>query len=176
MNPSVLVDRLERFARVLPMAAIIASAGHARWRPPNGAWSILEVVCHLADEEVEDFRTRVRMTLFDPGIVWPPIDPEGWAVQRRYNEQDLEEQVARFVRERAESVRWLREVIAGGADWTRAYQHPKFGPIAAGTLLVSWAAHDALHLRQIAKRLYELAELEGAGDGFRAQYAGEWGA
>lgn len=176
MNPEVLVDRLERFGRVLPAAAGVADPEAARWKPPGGAWSILEIVGHLVDEEVQDFRTRVRLTLNEPGTPWPPIDPEGWAVQQRYNEQDLEAQVARFVRERERSVRWLREMIAGGADWTRECVHPRMGPIAAGTLLVSWAAHDALHMRQIAKRLYELAELEGTGDGFRARYAGEWGA
>lgn len=175
MNPNVFVDRLERFGRALPVAAVVAAA-QARWKPPGGAWSILEIVCHLADEEVEDFRTRVRLTLKEPGTPWPPIDPEGWAVARRYNEQDLDAQIARFAREREASVRWLRGEIAAGADWARECVHPRMGPIAAGTLLVSWAAHDALHMRQIAKRLYELAELEGAADGFVARYAGEWGA
>jgi hypothetical protein len=57
-------------------------------------------------------------------------------------------------------------------DWSVAYQHPKVGPIRAGDLLTGWAAHDALHLRQISKRLFQLAERDGAG--FTSRYAGEW--
>ena len=176
MDPVGIVERFERFGEAFPGMARVADGVRARWKPPSGAWSILEIVGHLVDEEVEDFRMRVRQTLTAPGTPWPSIDPEGWAVQRGYNEQDMEAQVARFVRERAESVRWLRSEIGGGADWTHAYVHPKLGPISAGTLLVSWAAHDALHMRQIAKRLYELSAMEGAADGFVARYAGEWGA
>ena len=39
-------------------------------------------------------------------------------------------------------------------------------------LLTSWAAHDALHLRQIAKRLFQLAERDGGE--YNSRYAGEW--
>jgi hypothetical protein len=38
--------------------------------------------------------------------------------------------------------------------------------------MVSWAAHDMLHLRQIAKRLFQIAQRDG--DGFSTDYAGEW--
>ena len=34
-------------------------AEQARWKPDADSWSILEVVCHLVDEEREDFRTRL---------------------------------------------------------------------------------------------------------------------
>ena len=33
----------------------------ARWKPEPSQWSILEVVCHLGDEEVEDFRRRLHV-------------------------------------------------------------------------------------------------------------------
>jgi hypothetical protein len=142
----------------------------ARWKPADGAWSILEIIMHLCDEEVDDFRTRVRLTLEDAAQSWPPIDPPRWAVERRYNEADLQRAVDRFVRERTESVRWLLSL--GDADWTVAHHHPKFGPIRAGDLLASWTAHDALHLRQIAKRMHQLAQHHGGE--FRTGYAGEW--
>lgn len=105
---------------------------------------------------------------------WPLTNPEGWAVDRKYQERELEESLQRFERERAESVRWLRSLK--NPDWHAAYQHPRHGPVTAGELFVSWPAHDALHIRQIAKRLYELAGREGGTDGFPTTYAGEWGA
>lgn len=148
------------------------SADAAAWKPSSGAWSILEIVCHLGDEEVDDFRARLRFVLERREGPWPPIDPEGWARDRRYNERDLADALARFARERRASLDWLRGVAAREPDWSAAYEHPRFGPIRAGDLLASWAAHDALHLRQIAKRLYELASEDAPG--FRTGYAGDW--
>lgn len=172
MNPIPLITRLERFSRVLPPLVENLPDEDARFKPPSGAWSILEIVCHLGDEEVEDFRARLRMTLETPGKEWPKIDPEGAARVRKYNEQDLAKALDRFVRERSASIEWLRSLR--NPDWNLAYVHPKFGPQTAGMLLASWPAHDALHLRQIAKRLYELAARDGAPH--TVGYAGEWGA
>jgi hypothetical protein len=177
VNAEAIIRRLASFPAALRAAVAGVMEDEARWRPPHprypaGAWSILEVVCHLGDEEVEDFRARVAGTLRDPAAPWAPIDPEGWAVARRYNERDLGEALVRFAAERRASVDWLRSL--SNPDWSIAHAHPTFGPIRAGDLLASWAAHDALHLRQIAKRLHELAARDAAE--FRTRYAGEWGA
>ena len=172
MNAALLIDRLERFASVLAPLVRDLPESDAKFKPPTGAWSILEIVCHLADEEVEDFRARLKLTLESPETPWPKIDPEGAARDRRYNEQDLTQALDRFTRERHASIAWLRSL--GTPDWNLAYTHPKFGPQTAGMLLASWAAHDALHLRQIAKRFYELAARDGAPH--TTGYAGEWGA
>lgn len=167
-----LVDRLERFESLLPHVVRGVSADDARWRPEDGGWSILEVVRHLADEEAEDFRPRIESTLRDPSPPWKPIDPPAWAIERRYNDGDLAEAVERFTSRRADSIRWLRGL--GSPDFSRSYLHPRLpgGSIRAGDLLVAWAAHDALHLRQIAKRMYQFVGRDG-GD-YRPDYAGEW--
>jgi hypothetical protein len=170
MDADKLINSLDRFARIFPAMVADVSADEARWKPADGAWSILEIVRHLGDEEVEDFRARLRSTLVDPSAAWPPIDPESWARQRNYNDADLSTAVATFVAERDASVHWLRGLE--NPDWSVAYQHPKVGPVSAGDLLTSWAAHDTLHLRQIAKRLYQMnVEIGGR---FNAAYAGAW--
>jgi hypothetical protein len=148
VNARALIDRLERFADILPAVVDGLSEADARWRPDGTGWSILEIVTHMADEEVEDFRQRVELTLRDPEAAWPPIDPEGWAVERRYNEGRLAEVVERF------------------------YRHPKIGAMHAGEVFTAWAAHDALHLRQIAKRLYQMTARDGGEYG--PDYAGSW--
>jgi hypothetical protein len=154
------------------LSALLAGVGDddARRKPASGAWSIVEIVNHLADEESEDFRTRVRLTLDDPSRPWPGIDPEGAVIERRHNEKALGESLVRFASARAESVAWLRSLR--GPDWSRTHRHPIIGDLRAGDVLVSWCAHDALHLRQIARRLYELALRDG--EGFSAAYAGQW--
>ena len=170
MNTANLIESLERFGRSLPTVVERVSATDAKWKPADGAWSILEIVTHLCDEEVEDFRTRVRMILENPKKDWPEIHPSQWAIDRKYNEGDLRKVVDRFVRERTASIGWLKSL--NDPDWSIARANPKFRLIRAGDLLTSWAAHDALHLRQIAKRLYQIAQRDGGE--FSSEYAGEW--
>ena len=172
MDVQAIIARLERSPAALSALLAGVPEPEARFKPPDGAWSMLEVVNHLADEDRDDFRLRLKSTLDSPTSPWPPIEPVGWAIKRKYNEQDLRESLARFEHERAESVGWLKGLA--NQDWNSAHQHPKFGPISAGDLLVAWAAHDALHIRQIAKRLFELAARDGEADGFKSRYAGEW--
>jgi hypothetical protein len=180
MNADKLIASLERFGAILPIVVRDVPLEDAQWRPPSPDphWSILEIVRHLVDEEVEDFRTRLRLTLQEPQSQWRSIDPEGWAVHRKYNESRLDEATERFATERGTSVKWLRGLLSaapsGRIDWSSAHVHPKFGPIHGGDLLAAWAAHDELHLRQIDKRLFQLATRDGGN--FSVRYAGEWGA
>jgi hypothetical protein len=170
MNHAALIARLERFPAALSTAVAVVASDDAAWKPPSGAWSVLEIVRHLVDEERDDFRARLRSTLEDAGRAWPGIDPEGWARERRYNEGFVSAALAEFARERGASVAWLRSLAS--PDWTATHVHPRAGAIRAGDLLASWAAHDALHLRQVAKRIYELAARDAPG--FSGGYAGEW--
>ena len=73
-------DTIDTLVRGLPLEV-------ARWRPAPGKWSTLEVVAHLVDEEIEDFRGRLASTLKDPATPWPKIDPLVWVTERRYQEQ-----------------------------------------------------------------------------------------
>lgn len=176
MNATAIFARLAAFPAAVRAAIACVSDADLRFKPshpgiPQGPWCILEILNHLADEETDDFRIRLTLTLSNPAAPWPAIDPQGWAVSRSYLEQDPGETLDRFTTERARSVQWLRSLR--NPDWTRAHNHPKHGPIRAGDLLSSWAAHDALHLRQIAKRLHELAARDAPE--FSTRYAGEWG-
>ncbi len=170
MNADRLIHSLERFKTTLPVLVDGISDDDARWKPPSGNWSILEIVCHLADEEREEFRTRIELTLQDPQQPWPPIDPEQAAVDRNYNESNLREAVRQFVSERRRSIEFLRSLK--DADWSKVHVHPKFGPIQAGEVMAAWAAHDHLHVRQIAKRMFEMNQRDAAPYGTR--YAGSW--
>jgi hypothetical protein len=170
MQTPHLIHSLERFPKTL--FALIGTLADDAWRykPGSGNWSILEIVCHLRDEEIEDFRARIRSTLDDPNRPWPKIDPVQAAVDRNYQQQAPAEVLGKFMQERATSLEWLRSLSS--VDWNTAYKHPKIGDIPAGLLLGSWAAHDLLHLRQITKRLYELTRRTAAP--YPIDYAGEW--
>ncbi len=172
MVPQTLIRIMERTPGALRELLAGLSDEEARWRPSDGVWSILEIVNHLADEEHEDFRARLALMFEDPAAPWPPIDPEAAAVSRAYNERRLVESIDRFDDQRRASLAWLGSLES--PDWSLAHEHPALGRLRAGDLLASWAAHDQLHLRQIAKRLFELIQ-RNAPD-FSTRYAGAWGA
>jgi len=140
------------------------------WRPEPGKWSMVEVVCHLADEERDDFRRRLDLTLHRAGEAWPPNDPAGWVVERGYAARTLAAALADFLAERERSVAWLEEL--GPPDLSAAYQHPRVGPIRAGDLLLSWLNHDLLHLRQLIR--LEFSWNESRSRPYSSRYAGDW--
>jgi hypothetical protein len=140
----------------------------ARWRPDTTSWSILEVINHLHDEEVEDFRTHLDVILRQ-SQPWPRIDPQGWVTARRYNERDLEQSVDSFLRARTESLAWLKDLPS--PDWQTVYAAP-FAEITAGDILASWVAHDLLHTRQLVELHW--AYMASSVRPHSVDYAGPW--
>lgn len=162
---------LERTPQAVRALLDAISDDDARWRPAPDQWSIVEIVNHIADEDADDFLPRIELTLRDPSLPWPPIDPPAAARDRRYNERELAPSVDRLDAVRRSSLNAFDALIS--PDWARAHNHPSIGPLRAGDLLASWVAHDHLHIRQLAKRLYALANRD-SGD-YSTRYAGEWG-
>ncbi|HER34881.1 MAG TPA: DinB family protein [Halothiobacillaceae bacterium] len=120
----------------------------AKWKPAEDKWSILEVVCHLVDEERLDFRMRLDHLLHKPDVEWPPVDPHAWVVEHGYSGKDVREQLLLFLAERYQSIEWLGSLQS--PDWNTFRTHAKLGDITAGSMLGSWLAHDYLHLRQLS--------------------------
>jgi hypothetical protein len=169
MRLDVLRSELAQGAQTIRGLLAGVSTAEARVRPAPDAWSLLEVTCHLLDEEREDFRPRLDVVLHRPEEAWTRIDPAGWVTARRYDERDLGEVLRGFLAERERSLAWLASLTA--PDWSREYRAP-FGPITAGDLLASWAAHDLLHTRQLVE--LRRARLLGQTTGHGTRYAGDW--
>jgi hypothetical protein len=169
------MDQQQAAARLDASAAIVAALirdvadEQARWKPTPDDWSILEVANHLYDEEREDFRARLDLTLHHPGRPLPPIDPQGWVTARDYNGRDLAESLARFLDERQRSVAWLRSLA--DPDWSRLAANQQW-PLRAGDLLAAWVAHDLLHLRQLVELHYRWIARETTP--YQVDYAGPW--
>lgn len=68
------------------LRALLDGLDTALWRerPVADEWSPIEIVCHLRDEEAEDFGARVRVVVTG-GDRFTPIAPERWAVERGYD-------------------------------------------------------------------------------------------
>jgi len=170
VHSHAIIHRLRCNADVFD--ALCRGVGHdqARWKPSDDEWSFVEVLNHLADEEVEDFRARVDLTLHRPGEPWTPIDPARWVKDRQYAKRDISESLERFLSRRNRSARWLEALEA--PDWSRTGDHPVRGPMSAGELLTSWLAHDYHHIRQL-NRLHR-QYLHECLSAHPSDYAGEW--
>jgi len=169
-NHEALTDSLRSFPAAFTAYLADVSDACATWQPApeamsgaDGApassppWSILQIVCHLIDEETDDFPIRLRLTLDDPAQPWPVIDPERTARERSYD-LTLADALKQFTVARAESLKMLHAVDS--PDFSRAHTHPKLGALAAGDVLAAWAAHDHFHLRQIIKRRIQWLEAQ----------------
>jgi hypothetical protein len=141
----------------------------AQVKPGKSSWSILEVTCHLYDEEREDFREHLDFILHRQHEEWHSIAPQAWVKLRKYNARNFKSMQRKFFSEREKSLKWLRRLK--NADWNITYKS-KFGSMRAGDMFASWVAHDNLHIRQLTE--LRRARIENIAKPFHIGYAGEW--
>jgi hypothetical protein len=141
----------------------------ASFKPDANSWSILETLCHLYDEEREDFREHLDFILNRQDQKWHTIDPATWVTERKYNEQNFREMKEKFFAERTKSLDWLKGL--SNANWDVSYTS-EFGSMSAGEMFASWIAHDNLALRQFVE--LRRARIETITKPFSVAYAGDW--
>ncbi|HMQ49406.1 MAG TPA: DinB family protein [Saprospiraceae bacterium] len=164
-----IADQLQRNALVFQNLLSGHDDSAYLWKPAPEKWSLLEIIGHLCDEEVEDFRARVQHVLEQPNQPMPPINPTGWVEERHYAQQDVHLQLNRFLLERKKSVDWLNSLDK--PKWENTYEHAQLGAISARRFLHNWLAHDYLHIRQINRYLYTYFYTLSGEDW---SYAGDW--
>ena len=169
MDRIALTYQLARHGEVFRALLADMPSAIARWKPAPEKWCALEVLCHLHDEECEDFRARLKLVLETPEALWPKIDPTAWVMERKYIDQEFNTVLERFLTERSRSVEWLRGMT--DPPWTNAYMHPKVGPVSCDLLLTNWVAHDLHHLRQLIRLRYAYLEENTS---VPLDYAGTW--
>ena len=169
MNHQEIIKKLSNNSTVFQGLLNEIPEEEYRWKPQPDQWCLLEVVCHLYDEEREDFRARVKHVLETPDQDLPKFDPLVWVTEREYLKQDYEKKLDEFLKERVQSINWLQSLH--DVPWKNFYDHPKFGPLSAEFFLINWLAHDYLHIRQINRIKYQfLAEHNKE----KLNYAGDW--
>jgi hypothetical protein len=169
MDIDSVLSQMESNAKAIKALVEDVPVEQARWKPSAEDWSILEVITHLWDEEIKDFRVHLDLILHHPDLPWPSIDPQGWITERRYNERVPAESLEGFLRAREESLAWLRGLSA--PDWEAVYKAP-FGQMAAGDMLAAWVAHDLLHTRQLVGLHWACTTKKV--QPYRVRYAGDW--
>ena len=139
----------------------------ARTRPAPGEWSPVEILCHLRDEETEDFGARVRV-IVGGAAEFAPIDPARWAEERRYREAGLADVLEGLHSRRRASLDMLASVAPETLNGSRP--HRRLGRLSGLDVLAAWVAHDRIHLAQLAGTLARIWALRWAD--LRTEYAG----
>jgi len=121
-----------------------------RRRPGAGEWAIIEVVGHLADTE-ERALGRVRSMLPEDTPYLEPFDQEALAVERRYLDLDLSEELARLEQLRREHLAVLEALDAPG--WERTGRHREHGELTVELYETHVAAEEVDDLAQIVRLL-----------------------
>lgn len=113
-----------------------------------GKWSMIEVAQHLADSDMV-VGARVRMMLAEDRPAIAAYDQDLWVKNLRYRDAVLEDVLAQFNALRAANLRLARRL--GPAELARFGIHSERGGESVGYTLRLQAAHDLVHLDQIAR-------------------------
>ena len=108
-------------------------------------FTLLEMVCHLADFE-DVFLERMRAALKEDGVEVPDVDEGERAVEKKYGERDLHEELEVFANRRRDLVAFVEECST--EDLARTFTRTGLGRVSIGDYLAMVAGHDLYHLEQ----------------------------
>ena len=118
------------------------------FKPSPRAWSIKEIVIHLADTEVVVIH-RMKSVIAENKPPLPAFDQDAWADRLHYREQDYRQHLALFKLLRESFVPVLSRLKA--EDWERTGVHSEKGEVTLKELLRSYTEHVFVHIRQIER-------------------------
>jgi hypothetical protein len=125
-----------------------AAGSQLDYQPEPGAWSVRQIVCHLADMEVAA-ATRLRKIIAEENPPLDIYDPDAWAERLHYEQRKFSPALESFRRTRAENYELLSGLAP--AEFTRTGRHPKRGAVTLLDMLRLFAEHAEKHARQIMR-------------------------
>ena len=142
-----LLHRLARGSAIVDEALAGLPDAPLAARPPDGGWSIGEVLIHLGDSELMGAERFRRIVADDEAIVgW--YDEARWAERLRYRDQDPRDGLLLFRTMRAANLRLLR-LLAPDA-WSRTGRHSTRGPLTLAEMVETYIDHAEDHAAQIS--------------------------
>lgn len=134
------------------LANLLSDEEATIYRDGGTGWTVLEVLCHLRDFEGL-FLQRAQLTVEqdNPTLDFP--DPDGLAVERQYNQQDVQAVIVQWREKREAFLAYLED--RSPDDWEQVAAHPKRGPFTLHDQLFLATWHDSVHLDQITKIMAE---------------------
>lgn len=166
MDLESVIEQLDYQGEAIAALAEGLNQQEADWRPAEEEWSVRQVFAHMVREEIVDFRRHLLDAFKDAA--------PGMNLKREFEVEEgqfeLAELVEMFAEAREQSLDWLAEL--DDPDWGLEVKMPWGGTLKAGDILISWPAHDLLHLRQLVALRFGITE--AAGKPYDIRYAGEW--
>jgi hypothetical protein len=169
MKLESVISEFTNNGRVFADLLTLTNSSEILYRPAPGKWNLLEIACHLLDEERFDFRARMKHVMDNPDEEMEPIDPQGWVISHSYSDKDFAAVHKDFLVERENSVQWL--VSLTNEDLEKKLEHKIFGTVTVRHFMLNWLAHDYLHIRQIVALKYSFLKNNTGAD---LRYAGDW--
>ena len=134
------------------VAAALARAGtRLRDRPPEGGFSLVEQVWHLADLEREGFGARIARLRAGGAPFLPDFDGDRAARERDYQARSAAEGLEQFRRARQDNLAALRACTA--AEWGHEGTQEHVGRVTLSDLPRLMREHDDGHRGEIAALL-----------------------
>ena len=149
--PQELLDAL----KVMPdtLNGLLSKVSEEQARSAKGGdenWSVVEVICHLRDaEEFTLRRVEAMRDQENPQIVG--YDQAALAVERKYNEADLQSALQGFLNLREKLIAALSALSPEA--WERGGEHNENGHITIFSYILHIVVHDSVHCAQIARQL-----------------------
>jgi uncharacterized damage-inducible protein DinB len=127
-----------------------ASASALRNRPGAGAWSVSEIVAHLADAEIV-IAFRMRLILGAPGTPIAAYDQDAWASSGHYETRDPRASLVQLRALRDANLALLESLTP--EQWQQYGIHSERGQETIEHIVRMTAGHDINHLEQIERLL-----------------------
>ncbi len=118
---------------------------------PDGGFSPVEHVWHLADLEREGFSLRINRLKAEPHPPLPDFAGGELAAQRNYKSLSMQEGINAFRKARRDNVSRLRSLDA--QQWLRQGQQDGVGLVSLCDMPALMAEHDQAHRDEIANWL-----------------------
>lgn len=147
---------------------VIASPEELTRRPAAGKWSVVEIIAHLAEDEMAT-SCRYRQMIEHDGCSLAGFDQDLWARLGEYGNWNASEALELFRLLREANLRMLDSLLP--AQWECSGEHAERGRMRVADLARHMAAHDINHLKQI-EALLQRAPQAGGLDGKSSFTAG----
>ena len=133
------------------LRAAIAGLSHEQLvaRPVPGRWSVLEVVCHLADTDA-NISHRLKRVLSEERPVFERVKPDLMLAALAYHERDVEDELAFIDLGRRQIARILR--ASPPEAWERVGVVGDRGDKTVAQMVNGAVEHVAHHLKFIVEK------------------------
>jgi hypothetical protein len=119
-------------------------------RPSPDKWSVVEIIAHLAEDEITS-TWRYRQMVESDGLPLPGFDQELWARLGDYASWSVDDALTMFRLLREANVRMFSRLAP--EEWERHGKHAERGPMTVRELARQMAGHDRNHVEQIERIL-----------------------